>query len=1056
MAFDDELKFEKELVHILQEQHGWKDGVLYNPDEEELKQNWADILYRNNNTIDKLNGVPLSKDEMKRIMDQVQEARTPFALNQFINGREITVQRDSDSEDKLHAGKEIALKIYDRLEIATGKSIYQIVRQPKFPCRDEIYPQRRGDLLLLINGMPVYHIELKKSGVPISQATNQIQKYAHEGVYTNTLFSLVQIFVAMNPEDMVYFANPGPDGKFNEKFFFHWEDWNNEKRTNEIVYDYKFISSHFLNIPMAHQMVGWYTVADKTDGILKVMRSYQYHAANAIGATVAKHDWSNNTVSVLGILGGFVWHTTGSGKTMTSYKSAQLVADMHLSDKVIFLVDRIELGTQSLEQYRNFADAKTEVQATENTHELVTKLKSKDVKDTLIVTSIQKASELKNEVSEKDLEEINKKKIVFIIDECHRSTFGTMMSDIRKTFIQTLYFGFTGTPIHEENNKKESTTSDLFGNELHRYSIGDGIRDENVLGFDPIQCHTYDDNKLRQAVALEKAKALNTKEAYSDEKKKKVFMHYMNPKEVSMCQIENLLPSSQYDRDEHRNAIVDNILENWTVRSVNDKYHAIFATNSIPEAIEYYKIFKKRNSGLNVTALFDPSDNNNNGSMGKIQGVHDILLDYKNMYGKSFTIPTYASFKKDIQLRLAHKDPYISIEKEPEKQINILIVVDQLLTGYDSKWVNTLYLDKEMKYEGLIQAFSRTNRLDDEDKPHGTICYYRKPNIMQKNIEDAFRLYAGEQAFYVFVYKLEENVKEMNRIADEIKSIFENDGIEDFSEAPKTEAGCKKFVKLFNEYNKKYEAARIQGFEFGKPLPDKTIEEPTDRIDEDGNVIYEVKTVKANPPEANISSVTFSALKQRYIDIAGGNGGETKNTPEAPYDIKAYLTEIRTGLIDTEYMNSKFTKFLKALNEEESEEIQKAIKELHQTFGTLTPEEQTYANVFIQQVQSGEVKPDSNKTLRDYITEYMVNDRNKEIHLFSDNFGVNEQALINLLQLDLNETNLDDYGRFTNLIETVNEEKAQEYFQKKENVLYEGFELNIKIDEELRNFLLNK
>lgn len=155
-------------------------------------------------------------------------------------------------------------------------------------------------------------------------------------------------------------------------------------------------------------------------------------------------------------------------------------------------------------------------------------------------------------------------------------------------------------------------------------------------------------------------------------------------------------------------------------------------------------------------------------------------------------------------------------------------------------------------------------------------------------------------------------------------------------------------------------------------------------------------------------------------------------------------------------MNSKFTKFLKALNEEESEEIQKAIKELHQTFGTLIPEEQTYANVFIQQVQSGEVKPDSNKTLRDYITEYMVNDRNKEIHLFSDNFGVNEQALINLLQLYLNETNLDDYGRFTNLVETVDETKAQEYFQKKENVLYEGFELNIKIDEELRNFLHNR
>lgn len=1074
MAFDDELKFEKELINLLFEK-GWEREVIKYPTEEDLIKNWADILFKNNSGIDQLNDVPLSDNEMQQLIDQITKLRTPLALNEFINGKTVSVKRDNDSADTLHRGKEVSLKIYDRLEIKAGKSRYQIVEQPMFKCKDEIYPNRRGDLMLLINGMPVIHIELKKTGIPVSQATIQIQKYAHEGVFSG-LFSLIQIFVAMNPEETVYLANPGPDGKFNEDYFFHWADFNNEP-----INDWKEIASKFLYIPMAHQMIGWYTVADKTDGILKVMRSYQYYASSGISDVVAKHDWDDNSVSTKGILGGYVWHTTGSGKTMTSYKTAQLIADSGLADKVVFLMDRIELGTQSLLQYNNFADATTTVQATDNTRQLVTKLKSgtKDKPDTenlLIVTSIQKASNIGEDgpVTQKEIDQINEKRIVFIIDECHRSTFGDMLKDIKKTFTHAIFFGFTGTPIHDENSKKMSTTSSLFGNEIHRYSIADGIRDENVLGFDPVKVNTYRDKDLRLAVALEKAKAKDITDALSDEKKKAVFQKYMDAAQVPICGhydtdangnitnyvangIEDMIPNSQYDCDEHRTAVVDNMLENWPILSLNSKYHAILATSSIPEAIEYYKLIKSQNTNLKITALFDPSDNNTAGSIDKIDGIKEILTDYNALYQKKFTIPTYADFKTDIQMRLAHKDVYKGINNKPDQQLNLLIVVDQMLTGYDSKWINTLYMDKIMYFEGIIQAFSRTNRLSGNDKPHGTICYYRKSNSMEKHIEAAFKLYSGDKPFGIFVNKVEKNVAQMNLIATQIKQIFEDAKIDNFEKLPDSLVEKQKFAKLFNEYNKYYDAAKIQGFVFDHSLPNRIEEKDTGKVDEFGNPLLEEVIIVPDPSEANLTQQNYNALLQRYKDLSSTHtpGGNNPGAIDVPYDIKTYITEINTGLIDTNYMNSKFVKFLKVLDSDKEEQIQEALNELHKTFGTLSEEEQKYANVFIHQVQSGDVKAEPGKTLRDYITEYMVSDKNKKIHEFANAFGIDETKLSDFMKLGVTSDNIDDFGRFTALKNEVNKEAAKEYIEKKEGTEVSAFKLSLKIDSTLRQFILN-
>lgn len=1036
MIFNTEPDFEMALIKILSEK-GWEKDVLKNYSEDDLLQNWADILFENNRDIDRLNDYPLTDSEMQQILEQIKALRTPLKLNGFINGRSVSIVRDNP-DDKLHFGKEISLKIYDRREIAAGQSRYQIVQQPKFPTKSKLLNDRRGDLMLLINGMPVIHIELKKSGIPVSQAYNQIEKYSHEGIFSG-LFSLVQIFVAMSPEETVYFANPGPDGKFNPDYYFHWADFNNEP-----INDWNEVASKLLSIPMAHQLIGFYTVADDSDGVLKVMRSYQYFAASAISDKVAKAKWEGNNQ-----LGGYIWHTTGSGKTMTSFKSAQLIASSKDADKVIFLMDRIELGTQSLKEYRGFADENESVQATENTSVLITKLKSSNPADTLIVTSIQKMSNIKDEaggLNARDIELISSKRIVFIVDEAHRSTFGDMLITIKTTFTKAMFFGFTGTPIQNENQKKKNTTTTVFGDELHRYSIADGIRDKNVLGFDPCKVLTFKDKDVRKVVALEKAKAQTEEEAISDPVKSKVYYKYMDASQVSMAGhldkkgnyikgIEDYIPNVQYTTDEHTTLVVQDILDNWIRLSHNSKFHAIFATSSIPEAINYYRLFKEMKPELKVTALFDPSIDNNGGVQYKEEGLVEIISDYNEKYGQDFTIPKFSKMKKDISARLAHKKPYERIANDPEKQIDLLIVVDQMLTGFDSKWINTLYMDKVLQYENIIQAFSRTNRLFGPDKPFGTIRYYRKPHTMERNVNDAVKLYSGDRPLGLFVQHLAENLKQLNELFENISELFSNAGIKNFEKLPDDIAVCRKFAKDFKEFNGYLEAAEIQGFRWDTPS----------YTDEDTDEVVDVAF------DENI----YLVLVLRYKELS--SGGTEMGSDDVPYDIVGYITEIDTGRIDSDYMNSRFDKYIKLLSIEGTtkEALEQAETELHKTFAMLSQEEQKYANIFLHDIQRGDVKVAEGKTLRDYINEYLSKAKNDQIHRVSVALDVDEDMLRNMMSLNLNESNLNEFGRFAELSNTVDKAKAKEYFEKVENTRIMPFKVKMKADNLLRNFILN-
>lgn len=1027
--FNKEADFENALIALLTTK-SWEKEVLRHPTEEDLIANWQVHLNKTNQHIDKLD-VPLIRSEMNQILEQVQALKTPYALNGFINGKTVAIKREN--EESCHFGKEVSLDIFDREEISAGKSRYQIAQQPHFTPRSDLYPKQRGDLMLLINGMPMFHIELKRSGVPISQATNQIERYHKAGAFSG-IFSLVQVFVAMTPEECRYFANTS--GQLNPAFYFRWADFN-----NVYMNDWDKVATHFLSIPMAHQFIGDYTIADAKDEQLKVLRSYQYYAVNKIADTVAKTDWTAGNQR-----SGYIWHTTGSGKTVSSFKAAQLISRRKDADKVIFLLDRIELSDQSLFEYKNFADRKNDVQETENTAILLGKLKSKQDCDRLIVTSIQKMSNIKAEegVNEADIEQISGKRLVFIIDEAHRTTFGDMLLTIKHTFPNALFFGFTGTPIEEENAKKHSTTATIFGNELHRYSIADGIRDENVLGFHPFHIRTFKDSDLRCVVALQEAKAVDKNEvfakdengAFVNEEKKKIFNHFMN--DVPMAGkydengkyqkgIEDYVPNVQYQTSEHVNAVIDDMLENWQRLSQGKKYHAIFATSSIPEAVNYYRLIKARNSGLKLTALFDPNILNDGQGSDKEEWIAEILADYNTQFDTSFGYASYAKFKTDLSDRLSHINAYKRIK--PDEQLDLLIVVDQMLTGFNSEWLNTLYLDKILDYANLIQAFSRTNRLYDKtDKPFGLIRYYRKPHTMQRNIERAVKLYSGDRPMGLFVDNLDKVIDKMNVCFADIADIFKRAGVADFATNPDDATACAKFVKLFNQLNDHLQAARLLGFVWEKLSYDV--------VQEDDSVITAT---------LDFDQETYDKLLARYKDLfkeePGGGGG---GSDEVPFDLRSYINEIETDKIDQNYMNERFKKWLKAIG---SMEEAAALEELHHSFATLSKEDQKFAELFLHDVQSGDIELDLSLALSDYITDYKQKDANDKVEKVIQNLGLDSDLLRAMLARKYTRENL-DLGRLNSLKETVDREKAKVYFNEERMIF-----LNKRIDEFLREFI---
>ena len=1012
--FDKELAFEQALCDTLL-QHGWNE-VMNRPTEEELVKNWADIIYDMNRGRDVLGNYPLTSSEMQQVMEQVNICGSPYKVNRLINGKQVCIKRDNP-EDTNNFGKEVYLKIFDPQEIKSGQSRYQIVRQPRFRAANPLAGDRRGDVLLLINGMPVIHIELKRSRVDVSQAVFQIKRYMHEGVFSHGIFSMVQIFVAMTPEKTLYFANPGWEDGFLQEFQFHWADFNNQE-----IFDWHRVAVELLNIPMAHQFIGYYTIADDKDQALKVLRSYQYYAASKICDITHKTNWDEHEHR-----GGYIWHTTGSGKTMTSFKSAQLIANSNDADKVVFLMDRIELSTQSLDEYRGFAGEDETVQDTQNTVILASKLDSTSNDDRLIVTSIQKMANIKPgaNIDAALIERVGKKRLVFIIDECHRSVFGEMLMSIKRTFPRALLFGFTGTPVFEENAHNEITTGTLFGDMLHKYTIANGIPDGNVLGFDPYRETTYEDEELREKAAFCQLGIHSLDEIEGNEEAMEVYNRFMHEMQMPDTYTENgetkhgvehYLPKKLYQQDVHHQAVAADIMGKFDRLSKNRKFHAILATQNIPEAIAYYHIFKSQYSSLNVVTVFDNNIDNTDEGIAREDAILEMLADYNAKYQTSFGLPQYGKYKKDVAKRLAHKKPYVGVEHDHSQQIDLLIVVTQMLTGYDSKWVNTLYVDKVMKYVDIIQSFSRTNRLFGPDKPFGIIHYYSFPYTMEQNINDALEVYV-DRPLGVFVDKLEDNLMNINRKFLHIRDIFHSHELFNFERLPDTREDRRMFAQDFSTMTHLLEAAKLQGFDWEKS------EYEFKHGDTYTKVVME------------LDEQTYLILLQRYRELfTQGTGGGEGNEFEYPVD--TYITETGTGTIDAEYINSKFQRYIKKLYTEGpgSEPAKKALQELHKTFASLSQKDQRTAILILHDIQCGDLRPEAGKTIHDYINEYQLRELHKQILILSEATGVNISMLTNLMLANPTEQNLDDFNRFAELRLTLDPAKTRVFVAKVEGV----------------------
>ena len=530
----------------------------------------------------------------------------------------------------------------------------------------------RYDVTILINGLPLVQIELKRRGVELKQAYNQIQRY-HKTSF-HGLFDYIQLFVISNGVNTRYFAN-NPNSGY--KFTFNWTD-----AANIPFNDLEKFATTFFDKCTLGKIIGKYIVLHEGDKCLMVLRPYQFYAVEKILDRVVN---SNDN--------GYIWHTTGAGKTLTSFKAAQLVAELSDIDKVMFVVDRHDLDTQTQAEYEAFEPGA--VDSTDNTDELVKRLHSNSK---IIITTIQKlnAAVTKQWYSSR-IEEIRHSRIVMIFDECHRSHFGDCHKNIVKFFDNTQMFGFTGTPIFVENAVEGHTTKEIFGNNLHKYLIKDAIADENVLGF--------------------------------------LVEYYHGNADVDNADQNRMTEIAKF------------ILNNFNKSTFDGEFDALFAVQSVPMLIRYYKLFKSLNPKIRIGAVFTYAANSsqddaltgmNTGgyvsdSTGEADELQAIMDDYNDMFGTSFTTENFRAYYDDINLRMKKK-------KADMKSLDLCLVVGMFLTGFDSKKLNTLYVDKNMDYHGLLQAFSRTNRVLNEKKRFGKIVCFRD---LKSKVDASIKLFSN-------------------------------------------------------------------------------------------------------------------------------------------------------------------------------------------------------------------------------------------------------------------------------------------------------------------------
>ena len=708
------------------------------------------------------------------------------------------------------------------------KNIFQVTNQITVKGQYE----NRYDVTILVNGLPLVQIELKKKTIQLKKAFYQIQRYQRHSYSYKTLFQYIQIFVISNEENTRYFSN---NKELNYTFTFSWADKYNLKKNRLTDFTATFLDKKHLG-----NMLAKYIVTNETLKALMILRPYQYYAVEKIIERVK--DYPNRN--------GYIWHTTGSGKTLTSFKASQILATLDEIDKVVFCVDRKDLDYQTTKEFNAFSPGS--ISKVEDTQEFVTNMVRGTGK--VVVTTIQK---LNNAISKphylKQMEKVKDKRIVFIFDECHRTQFGDTHARINEFFTNKQFFGFTGTPIFADNAIRYKTTKDLFDDCLHKYTIKEAIDDENVLGF-----------------SVEYYSTFNMKDKNGDD---------LSPDEM----IENGIDTKEVFSNRKRlENIVDFILEHHNAKTSNREYQSIFAISDIDTLIEYYRIFKEKDHNLKIAGIFTyeaNSDLANDEGTFEVESdeckhpreyLDEMVADYNRMFGDNFNLNQDNGFNSY----------FIDVSKKvKERKIDILLVVNMFLTGFDSKYLNTLYVDKNLKYHGLIQAYSRTNRILNVNKQHGNIVCFRN---LKKRTDDAIRLFSDENAVETVLMKdYSEYVGIINQYIEKLKELAETPEDVDTLE---TEDNKLNFIELF-----------------------KNIVRVMNRLETFTDFDFD---------DLDIEKDEFESFKSKYIDMYDTLTGGRKNGDKASVidEIDFEIELLRKDSINVAYIVS----LIKNLNSKES------------------------------------------------------------------------------------------------------------------------------------------
>lgn len=787
--YQSEAQLESDLVKRLT---GLGYAPVTLPDMAAMQANLRDQLGKHN-------GVTLSDAEFAKVLNHLDKGNV-FDKAKILRGR-MQLTRDD--------GSSLYLQFLNTQEWCQNQ--YQVTTQVTVTG----HHKTRFDVTLLINGLPLVQIELKRRGVELKEAFNQINRYQRHSYWAESaLFQYVQLFVISNGVNTKYYAN-NRNQDFKQTFFWAEED-------NELVTQLDAFADVFLEKCHVSKMISKYIVLHESDKILMILRPYQYYAVEAIDARVKA-----------GRKNGYIWHTTGSGKTLTSFKAAQVLIENPKVDKVVFVVDRADLDYQTTKEFNYFSDGS--VDGTDNTKALVGQLGG-DTK--LIVTTIQKLNTaISRDQYESSLQAVKDQRVVFIFDECHRSQFGDTHKRIVSFFSKAQMFGFTGTPIFADNAVGKRTTKDLFAECLHKYVITDAIADENVLRF---SVEYWGKLKRKDGTLIdEDVPAINVREFF--------------------------------DSSDRIDGVVDWIIQNHDRKTHNKQFSAMLCVSSVDALITYYEAFRRKKEAgehnLRIATIFtygpNEADPDADGMIGdpdlnmadvsvdvhKRDRLESFVVDYNAMYQTKETVKDSSGFYtyyNHLSKRLKDRDRKGALDKD---RLDILLVVNMFLTGFDAKKLNTLYVDKNLKYHGLIQAFSRTNRTLGQLKSQGNIVCFRN---LKSNTDQAITLFSNKEAIETilmepyedYLERFNEAVAALRGIAPDPDSVNDLKSEEEqfaFVQAFRDLIRLRNILSSFTEYDAADLDLKPQDFEDYKSkyldIYDKT---KADRPDDAASIIDEV------------------------------------------------------------------------------------------------------------------------------------------------------------------------------------------------------------------------